>query len=180
MWPVSKGISSPLAKIRYPRSVTTRGQKQRFTREYNKALAQGLSPNYARRIARGFIAGKTRQEARGKKAGEHIIRKEREKAKLGGTTADQLKIIERWYKKIFNPKGYREIPTLPELIAWVKKNGYDAFKLYREVWEPVHREYKKEEREGIYVSRGWPFLEIIWGTSGVAATGEPIEWLYYH
>lgn len=164
----------------YPRSAVTRAQKQRFTREYNKAVAQGLSPTYARRIARGFLTGKTRQQARGKKPQEHIIRKEREAAKLGGLTKAQQEIISNWYDRVFNPKGYREIPTKSDLIVWTKKNGYDAFKLYREVWEPVHREYKHEEKEGIYVSRGYPFLEILWGNSGVAATGEPIDWLYYH
>lgn len=138
--------------------------------------AKNYSPAYEKRLIRGARKGLSRQRARGKKSKEHVIRKEREKIRLGGLTGEQIKIIIRWHKEKFNPHGYREVPQEEELVDWSRTNGYDRFKVYRATWDAARRVYKREQADGTYESRGMGYLYQLTGL----AKAETYEWLYYH
>ena len=138
--------------------------------------AKKYSPSYEKRLIIAARKGKTRQQARGHKPKEHIIRKEREKIRLGGLTAEQIKLIIRWHSEKYNLNGYREVPTEEQLIEWARENGYQAFKVYRATWEAARRVYKREQSEGTYESRGVGYLYQLQGLTKI----ENYEWLYYH
>lgn len=138
--------------------------------------AKHYSPAYEARLIRGARKGKTRQQARGKKAKEHVIRKEREKERLGGLTGEQIKIISRWHSEQFNPHGYREVPDLDELIEWSREKGYPDFKVYRATWDAARRVYLREQADGTYESRGMGYLYELTRLG----KAETYEWLYYH
>lgn len=144
--------------------------------------AKGYSPSYEKRLIRAARKGKTRQQARGHKRKEHIARKISEKLRLGGLTADNIKRMSLWYSEKFNPNGYREVPSIDELIEWVRENGYDRFKLYRVTWDQERRLFLKAQKAG----------ELFQGTYLTeAGLGELLrlqrlarvnneKWLYYH
>jgi hypothetical protein len=144
--------------------------------------AKGYSPAYEKRLIRNIRKARkegkkpSRQLARGHKPKEHIERKEKEKQRLGGLTADQIRIIIHWHQTKFNPHGYREVPTEEELVEWSRENGYARFKLYRATWDAARRVYIREQGEGTYESRGMGYLYRLTGM----AKAETYQWLYYH
>lgn len=150
--------------------------KKRKRLTIKEIKAKNYSPAYEKRLIRAARKGKTRQAARGHKPKEHIIRKEREKFRLGGLTAEQIRIIIRWHNEKFNPGLYREVPSEEQLVDWSRENGYDRFKLYRATWEAARRVYKREQADGTYESRGMGYLYQLTGM----AKAETYEWLYYH
>jgi hypothetical protein len=131
---------------------------------------------YSRRIAAALAKGKTKQAGRGHKVAEHVERREKEAAKFGGITKYQDKIIRRWHLEVFNPKDYREVPTMDDLIEWSKENGYPRFKQYRQVWDSARKTYMKELNGGTWESRGMGYLYQL----TEQASAESYQWLYYH
>ena len=144
--------------------------------------SRGYSPAYEKRlinaIRKARKAGKkpTRQAARGHKPKEHIVRKEREKERLGGLTGEQIRIIRRWHAQAFNPNDYREVPTEEQLVEWSRENGYQRFKQYRAIWDAKRRQYVKELRAGEWESLG---MGELYRLTDLAAVDD-YRWLYYH
>lgn len=144
--------------------------------------SRGYSPAYEKRLIRSIRkarkAGKkpTRQSARGHKPQEHIARREKEKAANRGLTRDQIKTIERWHRDTFNPREYREVPTIDQLVEWSQDNGYEKFKTYRRTWDAARKQYKSELKEGTWESRGMGYLYQLQGTARV----DDYRWMYYH
>lgn len=141
------------------------------------ARRRDFKAEYARRIARATAQGKTRQQARGHKAHEHVERRERERREFG-LSGSEVRSISAWYKR-FNPHGYKEIPSLDDVIDFARTKGYERFKLYRETWEIARRTYLREIRNGSYATRGEGYLNILADMAEVMPPGEP-AWLYYH
>lgn len=150
--------------------------KKRKRLTIREIKSRNYSPSYEKRLIRAARKGKSRQVARGHKPKEHVIRKEREKIRLGGLTGDQIKIIIHWHKTKFNPQGYREVPTEEQLVEWSRANGYQEFKIYRATWEAARKVYLREQKEGTYESRGMGYLYQLQGLT----KADTYEWLYYH
>lgn len=144
--------------------------------------ARGYTPAYEKRlinaIRKARKSGKkpTRQLARGHKKQEHIQRREREKLMNRGLTRDQIKTIERWHSDTFNPREYREVPTIDELVEWSQENSYERFKLYRHTWDAARRQYVGELKDGTWESRGMGYLYQLTNSARV----DDYRWLYYH
>lgn len=165
-----------MAKKKYPKAIKTRAQKAKYTRALNAELKKGRKASYAKRVATGIAKGKTKQQARGHKVREHIERKEKERIKLGGLTASEIKTIIRWHSNVFNPNLYREVPTEEELIEWSQEKGYSRFQQYRKTWDAARRQYKNEIADGTWESRGLKYLHHLTGM----AKAPDEQWLYYH
>ena len=136
-----------------------------------------LSPAYRRRIENAMKKGKTRQQARGKPAKEHVIRKEREIAERGISSA-QEKTITSWYERTYNPAGYPENARadLEEVLEMARGEGYAAFVQWRTVWDLLRRTYLAEQADGSYASRGESFMIDMANQAGRSE----LSWLYYH
>lgn len=162
-------------KPKYPRGLSV-PQKAKYTKALKKFRAEGKSESYAKRLARGAAKGKTRQSARGHKVREHVERKEKEKAKLGGLTSEQIKTILNWYRDKFNPGQFKDIPTEEQVIDFSRQEGYPAFKQYRKVWDAARGKYLKELDNGTYIPQDLTYLLGLQSNAGA-----PSEvWLYYH
>ena len=72
---------------------------------------------YAKRIARATAEGKTRQQARGHKAGEHIERARKERAKEGLSAAERESIRRWWEKNQDAARVESGWPTLAQVVA---------------------------------------------------------------
>jgi hypothetical protein len=116
-----------------------------------------LSPKYRARIERGLARGKSRQAARGHVAKEHVVRKERERERLGIARSENDS-IRRWYRRTFNPRGDAGKPSEETVVEVASKRGYPWFQRYRAKWEVIRRNYRREVRAGTYSSRGEGYL----------------------
>jgi hypothetical protein len=134
------------------------------------ARVRDYKAEYDRRIARAIAQGKTRQAARGHKPQEHILRREREIEEFRLTSA-QIKSIRQWGRRYNNIER-----DIDDVIDFARTNGYKAFTQYRETWNAARRLYKKQMKNGTYMSKGIPYLQMLTEQAGV----EEMPWLYYH
>jgi len=165
------------AKRKYPKEITTRGQKAKYTKALNTELKKGRKETYARRVAKGIAGGKTKQQSRGHKVKEHVERAQKEKAEQGVTTS-QLKSIRSFLER-FNPAEIKSVPTEEDLVELVQNQEYKTFQQYRKVWDAARRAYVRELNDGTYASRGDGYLFQLTEMAGVTPTGDE-KWLYYH
>lgn len=140
-------------------------------------MAKGVrdyKAEYERRIARAIEKGKTRQQARGHRPQEHIIRREREIEAFGLSTSN-MRSITTWINRR-NAEIHDASLDPEDVIDQAREHGYEWFTSYRDRWNALRRNYKREQRNGTWASRGLAFLE------GIAAevAVDDISWLYYH
>jgi hypothetical protein len=129
---------------------------------------------YARRIARATAAGKSRQAARGHQAREHVARAQREREEYGGLSGYEIRAMRAWCDR-----RAREIhdnqADADEVIEYFqdRENPYEDFKVYRDTWTSVRREY---------VGAGFPSAGLGYSLEGLTARAgvEDLSWLYYH
>lgn len=166
-----------MKRPKYPRSITSRSQKLRYTRALKSELKKDRKGGYAKRVAKGIAGGKTKQQARGHKVKEHIERAEKEKAKQG-VTGSQIRSIRSFLKR-FNPHGFKGVPTEEDLISLVQSQEYKTFQQYRKVWDAARKKYLCEKKAGTYIEQDWGYLVDLTTYATVRPKGEE-QWLYYH
>jgi hypothetical protein len=140
--------------------------------------ASPLTP-YQKRIARGLAAGKTRQEARGKKPGEARERRQREAA-LGGLTTYQRQQV-RAFMAAQSARGRQDedkaADSLDRMLAWTRRNGYEAFAKVRKTQKDAlrEREAARARGEGWVTRRG---MLQVWLDEYGDDPPEPIVFIY--
>jgi hypothetical protein len=141
------------------------------------ARQRDFAAEYARRIAKGRVAGKTRQQARGHVVREHVRRAERERAKRGISSQEETS-IRRWALNRQVIQHNRDLDP-DAIIEWVREHDFSEFQAFRDKWWAVHRQYKREVREGTWESRGLAYLDQMFGRWS-PPPADDIGWFYYH
>jgi|SRR5215469_2322001 len=158
----------------------TKSQSIKASKEYKALVKSGHSEGYAKRIAKGVAKGKTRQEARGHHKGEARERREREVEKHG-LEIRQLRQIEKFYTKEYNPKGYRaggeeDMATLEEWVEVAQESGWDKYKQAVKVWRAARKEWLGPPWNGKKTGRGMDYLHSLMGLMDVSIA----RLAYYH
>lgn len=126
----------------------SKAQAAKATRQLNKELKAGKSPQYARRVARAMAKGKTKQAARGHKPKEHIERIAKERKRHGGLSQSDLKQVRSFLREFRKGAGNEKKggPTEAALVEYIQDNGIKAFHWYRAKWRGLRAEYKAAQK----------------------------------
>lgn len=152
-------------------------RKKRGRRLTREIKAKGYSPAYEKRLLRAVESGKatTLQQARGHKPGEARIRREREIAEQGLSSA-QIRSIKTFYQR-WNTGGKGETVSLDRMIEYGQQGGYERFGRYRKAWSEMRRDYVRSEADGTHIPR--PGLDDYMDEFYDLEVPEP-EFLFYH
>lgn len=89
------------------------------------------SPEYRRRVEAAEAKGKAGPAVRGHKPREHVERRAKERAKLGGLDAYQRGKVDEFAAKQARRMGRDPDVIKVKLRAWAARKGYDRFNEYK-------------------------------------------------
>ena len=163
------------------RSIKTKPTKKRVLSKKRQSK-RNYKKEYARRKELAAKRKKARkQKARVRTPKKKVKRVQRKRGpQIHKLSSDQLRAIRRWHIK-FNPMGFKDVPTLEDLIDFARERGYAAFERYRDTWNAVRADYLAAIKSKSLTKYGTLGRDIqkLTTQARVRPQGDE-QWLYYH